>query len=249
MYCTRCGKQIPDDFRLCPLCAFDLSYESTALADDPDPERKTEKRSRAGGILIGCAAALLIAEGAYLIGYAPVHGAKSAAVASAPAEKSSQGIVDLIPTAAPVRAAKEKPDTRATAAEEPTPTPTVTPIGQLPPSKVTATLRKDDPSIGAEDAANPGTGGGETLSSEDGAYVLPDDEALSRMSAEELRIARNEIYARHGLIFKAGDLNDYFSSKDWYEGTVTDADSIALSEEEFDTIDRILAYEDALAEG
>jgi len=40
------------------------------------------------------------------------------------------------------------------------------------------------------------------------------------LSEEEIRYARNEIYARHGYIFKADDLKKYFKSKKWYKGTV-----------------------------
>jgi hypothetical protein len=34
---------------------------------------------------------------------------------------------------------------------------------------------------------------------------------------EQLRIARNSIYAFHGYIFKTKQLQDYFSSQYWYE--------------------------------
>ncbi|MEH6938000.1 YARHG domain-containing protein [Bacillus sp. JJ664] len=54
-------------------------------------------------------------------------------------------------------------------------------------------------------------------------YILPEsntikltDEVLGNLSTNELSIARNEIYARHGYIFKSSDLNKYFSTKSWY---------------------------------
>lgn len=54
-------------------------------------------------------------------------------------------------------------------------------------------------------------------------YILPNsdkqyltEEDLEGLTAEELRIARNEIFARHGRIFASEDLNEYFNSKDWY---------------------------------
>ena len=37
---------------------------------------------------------------------------------------------------------------------------------------------------------------------------------------EELRLARNEIFARHGMIFGVDDLKEYFSSKSWYNPTI-----------------------------
>lgn len=40
---------------------------------------------------------------------------------------------------------------------------------------------------------------------------------VAGLSKEEIRIALNEIYARHGRIFQSEDLNAHFSSKSWYE--------------------------------
>ncbi|MDO5702095.1 MAG: YARHG domain-containing protein [Lachnospiraceae bacterium] len=69
---------------------------------------------------------------------------------------------------------------------------------------------------------------------------------LEGLTAEELRIKRNEIFARHGLIFGAEDLNAYFSAQPWYEGTVTDSESIELSDVELANIQVILDYEEKM---
>ena len=45
---------------------------------------------------------------------------------------------------------------------------------------------------------------------------------LRGFSKQELRILRNEIFARHGYIFKSQDLRDYFSKKDWYKPRYND---------------------------
>ena len=42
-----------------------------------------------------------------------------------------------------------------------------------------------------------------------------------KMSAE-LKIMRNEIYARHGFIFKTTDMKEYFSSQPWYHPQYSD---------------------------
>lgn len=72
---------------------------------------------------------------------------------------------------------------------------------------------------------------GEEVVSYDGDYILPDSDSryldraeLEYLSAEELRIARNEIYARHGRLFEDGGLSAYFNSKSWYEGYIGQAD-------------------------
>ncbi len=64
-------------------------------------------------------------------------------------------------------------------------------------------------------------------SSEKNEYILPDSAKrklkksdLKDLSKEELRIARNEIYARHGRKFDDKKLQKYFDSQSWYEGTV-----------------------------
>ena len=62
---------------------------------------------------------------------------------------------------------------------------------------------------------------------EDSEYILPDSDSrkltradLQGLSKEELRLARNEIFARHGMIFGVADLDAYFGAKSWYKPTV-----------------------------
>ena len=51
---------------------------------------------------------------------------------------------------------------------------------------------------------------------------------LQGMSAMDLELMRNEIYARHGWIFKRKDLQDYFTAQHWYTpaGPPTQRDTI-----------------------
>lgn len=55
-------------------------------------------------------------------------------------------------------------------------------------------------------------------------YILPasdkkviGEEDIANLTKQQLRIARNEIYARHGYVFKSQDLQEVFSSKSWYQ--------------------------------
>ena len=55
----------------------------------------------------------------------------------------------------------------------------------------------------------------------EGDYSFASDEiltdiVLSFYSKEELRLIRNEIFARYGYLFKANDLIKYFENKNWY---------------------------------
>jgi hypothetical protein len=45
---------------------------------------------------------------------------------------------------------------------------------------------------------------------------LVTDESLGALFAEDIRILRNEIYARHGRIFKDKTLQQYFETQAWY---------------------------------
>lgn len=50
------------------------------------------------------------------------------------------------------------------------------------------------------------------------------DDAIETLSDKELRYAINELYARHGYIFKDEKLGEFYSKYDWYEGTVKSYD-------------------------
>lgn len=59
-------------------------------------------------------------------------------------------------------------------------------------------------------------------------YILADSSTrlytaaeLSALTNDQLRIARNEIYARHGRKFNDSTLQQYFDSKSWYKGTIS----------------------------
>jgi hypothetical protein len=69
---------------------------------------------------------------------------------------------------------------------------------------------------------------------------------LSGLNAEECKIARNEIYARHGRKFKDTELQAYFNSLDWYEGTIDpdDFDESLLNDIEIANKNLIVAYEE-----
>ncbi len=92
----------------------------------------------------------------------------------------------------------------------------------------------------------------------DGDYILPgsDSTYLSRsdltgLSSDELRLARNELYARHGRKFDDATLQEYFNSKDWYNGTIDpdDFSESMLNEYEVANRDLITAYEAEVGSG
>lgn len=83
-------------------------------------------------------------------------------------------------------------------------------------------------------------------------FVLPDSSIrvldkseLAGLSAEQCRIARNEIYAKHGRMFDDAGLQNYFNSCSWYHGTIP-ADRFSdtmLSDIEIKNRNLIVSYE------
>lgn len=71
--------------------------------------------------------------------------------------------------------------------------------------------------------------------------------ALIGKSAKELHLLRNEIFARHGYIFKTEKLKNHFSIKRWYKPEFENINS-KLSEIDKKNINRILEYEKAIKE-
>lgn len=93
-------------------------------------------------------------------------------------------------------------------------------------------------------------------SSSSGEYFFQDsdsryltDEELSRYSAEDLELAKNEIYARHGRKFVTDRIADYFAGKSWYQGTIDAETFDAMSPEsvfneyELANIEKIVEWE------
>lgn len=88
-------------------------------------------------------------------------------------------------------------------------------------------------------------------------YVLPESSVrrieaweLYGLSRWECNVARNEIYARHGRIFRDEELAAYFASMPWYTPSVDpdtfDANaSERLSQIELDNVYLILEYEES----
>ncbi len=62
-------------------------------------------------------------------------------------------------------------------------------------------------------------------------YIIADSSSkyltyndVKNLTEDELELARNEIYARHGRKFNSDDLQRYFYSKAWYRGTIEPED-------------------------
>lgn len=93
----------------------------------------------------------------------------------------------------------------------------------------------DDESVEIpEESSNAYTEQAGPLISESSSYILPESDTrlyseseLMGLTPDELRLARNEILARHGRLFNDESLQAYFNSMPWYTGSI--------SPEEFDS--------------
>lgn len=86
-------------------------------------------------------------------------------------------------------------------------------------------------------------------------YIFPDSDSryikkkeLKGLSQEECRIARNEIYARHGRKFTDASLQAYFDDQDWYVGWIEpdEFDESELNRYEKKNASTIMSYETSM---
>lgn len=110
----------------------------------------------------------------------------------------------------------------------------------------------DPPQTEPDDGYQDGWGEEEEPIYSGGGYILPNSssELLSRdslvgMTASDLMLARNEIFARHGRMFEDEWLQSYFDSQSWYQGIYSPSEFSydLLSSIEVQNINTILAYE------
>ncbi|MEN1761725.1 S-layer homology domain-containing protein [Anoxynatronum sibiricum] len=85
-------------------------------------------------------------------------------------------------------------------------------------------------------------------------YILPNSHQkllgtadIESLTMEELRLARNEIFARHGYAFKSEDLQQYFKQKEWYSINDSYREDL-LSDIEKKNAEFILEYEKSRSE-
>ena len=64
---------------------------------------------------------------------------------------------------------------------------------------------------------------------------------LQGYSAWDLKVMRNEIYARHGYIFQTADMKNYFNSQSWYRPVSRNVKLTSLEQANVATIQRVEA--------
>lgn len=101
----------------------------------------------------------------------------------------------------------------------------------------------------ADNTAAEGNAEEEELSNAD--YILPYSDSkyykkkdLKKLTRQEVKLARNEIYARHGRRFTIDEsVREYFEGKNWYQPTVDEVSDSEFNKYEIANRDLIIAYE------
>lgn len=95
-------------------------------------------------------------------------------------------------------------------------------------SSAAETTKADGTTKAAETTKKDAAGSTYILPKSDSKYLKKKD--IKGLTKEQLRLARNELYARHGRRFEDPDLQAYFDAQSWYHGTIDPDDYDAMDE-------------------
>lgn len=229
MFCGKCGKQIEDHAKFCPYCGAETGIkierknpkkeqpqELEKVAEEPVKVHKSKRR--AGIVAVGIVCVCAIAGGALFFG-------KSGLTEKKAGNKVTEAETTLeeanVESSAGEESEESVAETTALAAEvESTETET-----EVPETEVLAETEEFNTHMCG------------TLEDD---YILPDcatryytSDEIRSITPDELYIARNEIYARHGRAFKNEKLMEYFSSKSWYHPIYTPEEFDAMGDSVF----------------
>ena len=228
MKCCSCGKEIPDQAKFCSKCgakqAAPLKPAEPKKKENPSKEVKKKKGSKIPLLIFLC---LLLCAGAGIGGYFVFQAVFQDKVEldDVETEKDSLGAWGRLEEETDVE--EEEPETKEDKVE---PEEETKEEETLQEETVQEEIAQEE--IAQEEIAMEPSGEsvlGESLgeNSTDSDFVLPDSSTrylseadLYGLTADQLRIARNEMYARHGRMFNDEALQAYFNSKPWYYGTI-----------------------------
>lgn len=215
MFCQKCGSDIPDTMRFCPVCGNQINSE--------EKEKKSRVRWNETSILLmlGGLAAICVLVGlcVRILRQQKVIETNAVIAGEENTEQTEDDQKDVVGESLISDEGMDK---------------------TIEIGKVDNTIHNPDVENKADNA----------MKEKD--YILPEsniriltDDDFSDLTAEECRLARNELYARHGRRFNDNELQDYFDSKSWYQGTIApeDFDENVFNEYEIMNRDLIVQYE------
>lgn len=202
MFCKNCGGQLKPGDMFCPRCGMRVGGQGQSRQQNTCYEEDGRGNNGILYVMIGVMIVLMLS----VVGFGGYHLIKSrnnaedtqtTAKADAKSADSKKEAVEVVP---------------ATATPTPIVTVTVTPVPTATAVPVPTVIATPIPTVMPAEPVYTG-----------GYYIFPDssNSYLSRaqvdaLSLYEMYLARNEIYARHGRIFKNSDLQQYFGSQSWY---------------------------------
>lgn len=238
--CPQCGKNLSPDVKFCPECGSSLNGKKTVQppGHPSPPQELVHANPKKTGKWIAAAAALLILAGAGGFGFfrfaLPLINkntveAENTRQESPDDDSEDTGTRKNRKESGEEDNEKDKPEQKTTEAKVET-------TASLEETTTASSFiwgggRKDETTAawGSEAETSDFWDGAADI--EETGYILPDSNTkylqesdLSGMTSEQLRLARNEIYARHGRMFDSQDLQDYFNRQPWYTGSVAPDD-------------------------
>ena len=275
MFCTKCGKQVRDGLKYCTNCGAPIKqHESTAtgsqsrivaggkvnLKKDDDttkpvavsqpsnsisfntvntggnaPVKKPKKNK---GIKIAIITILGIILAILLIIFALVQtGVISISVSDN--EKQQESMLDKSKSSKREKEKERRAKEKESESESESEANTMPTVEQTEPNTMPTVAQTESVTVPSTVAIN-----SEFILPDSSTRVL-DKSELAGFSAEQCRLARNEIYAKHGRMFDDAGLQNYFNSRSWYHGTIP-ADRFSdtmLSDIEIQNRNLIITYE------
>ncbi|MCX7715463.1 MAG: YARHG domain-containing protein [Clostridia bacterium] len=198
MVCKKCGARIGRNKFFCDKCG-------TSIGNVGEMERYNAvwKKQRKKAIIIGCVFVAVIASCVTFV-------LKSGILnTNAPVSSQNVPVEDMNFVKAentPIPTEQPAVEAMVIATSEPTAVPTLLPT--IPPTLLPTKSPKDDTYLYPSDK------------------IIFTDRFLQSLDKDTARLVRNELYARHGFVFKTKYLQKYFSQKSWYHGdlSVTESD-------------------------
>ena len=253
MFCSRCGKKVKDGSSFCPNCGQRITAgPKSEISSDMGEQKGKGIAWKVGICLAAAGATAVISFGAvWLAGILRDQGKSQ----QRPGYEDSLMVSDQ-------RGSKDDSaryrETYGTSAPENS--------GQE--GKGEAAMPAETAGFGESESAQAGLDPGFLESEGMGAYepamiqepefILPESNVryitykdIQGLDETALRIAKNEIYARHGRLFQSEDLSQYFQSKSWYQGTIAPNDFSERVFNQFETANVALlaAFQNGIQDG
>ena len=268
MFCTKCGKQLNDGVAFCVHCGAQINSDAlNSTKESKLPQQSatvSEKKSPVLLIACVCIILLIIVVTAGLLFFGNKNksdttetamttekeavkelfketGAEDTEVQEEANTQDDTEVKETVPETAEKETVEEAIKEESTEGKPKQPGEVV--LGTSSENESSQDRKSEKDEAVREDAESESVSQEYLLPGSDEEYISMSD--LKGFSAEDCRIARNEIYARHGRKFNDETLQSYFNSKEWYHGTIDpdDFNENMLNECEKANRDLIVEYE------